>query len=41
MNKKSLLGSVNWTYLILLLSLILVIGGAFALYLTKGQKITI
>jgi Asp-tRNA(Asn)/Glu-tRNA(Gln) amidotransferase A subunit family amidase len=41
MNKKSLLGSVNWTYLILLLSLILVIGGAFALYLTKGQKITV
>lgn len=34
-------GSVNWTYLVLVLSLIMVIGGAFSLYLTKGRKITV
>lgn len=34
-------GSVNWTYLVLVLCVILVIGGAFSLYLTKGRKITV
>lgn len=37
---KNRSGSVNWTYLILLFCVALVIGGAFALYLTKGKNIT-
>ncbi|MGB9835631.1 MAG: amidase [Candidatus Saccharicenans sp.] len=41
MSMKKRPGSVNWTYLVLVLSLIMVIGGAFSLYLTKGRKITV